>query len=217
MSNEVNEIVTNDTKQVKATKGSVNNGSLVITKAEPLLKKHYKARRRINCPDSLIEDTISTLCKYVRLFNSLGEHEEWCLGTTLDNIKVPNELLPFLMPSSVRFVPSDRRTKDLLIRDKFKFPEASLDNFYDTISDFRRIEKKGSMEDLTSLDSIRKPSSYNDVLDRVFTVANGKNVKYDVNPFVPLLLTDDATSLFERTYFNTSFDIVLKHFIAMKG
>lgn len=202
------------------TKSRINNsnGGLVIEVAIDDLKKYLKSHRRINCPDSDIDKVVSKLCDYVRLFNSLGEFDTWCLDTTLDKIPIPNEFVPFILPSSVRFVPSDRRTKDLLIRDNFNSnKDMSLSDLYDTISNLRRIEKKGSLDEITSLDSIHKPSSYNDVLDRVFTKDNGFNVRYDSTPFVPLLLKDEATSLFEKTYFNTSFKVVLKHYIAMKG
>jgi hypothetical protein len=165
------------------------------------------------------------MCDYV---NGLPEGTSIVCGRHISDFMLPEEIKDFFIPNSVRVDPSDRRSKDVLIRAKYK-PDAPNYNVYlEAISYIRGIVKRTWNEGLVSLESVRKDVSINDIFSRVAVkdskflyntesydaVEEGIFANYDGSPYVSIAISngiDTYTSSYWNEYNSTiAEDLVAK-------
>lgn len=176
-------------------------------------KPKLYAMRKINVPKSEVYDELDKAEKYIKLFNSGDEFTQFILGVTLDKIPIPEEFKDLINPESVRFTPSDRRTKNLIKYSKVKEDGLSLIEWHCVIDNLRRYRKMTSSDNIVMLNSLRTPKSFNDVMERM--VLNSKfKVKLDSNPYIPISLDSVSTGMFKDDYFNISVKEIIQQYVA---
>lgn len=153
-----------------------------------------------------INDVITAIIPYLRLFNSLEARTTWVeeMKCSTIEIQILNEFAPFILPASVKFNPSSDNSVDLLLRENFNSDEGlgsktkySIEEFERLQSHIRRWWNRSGRENTVSLASLRTDKSLADVLPRV-VVEDG--VAYSDTPFVPLNLVDEGR--FMENFFN---------------
>lgn len=147
----------------------------------------------------------------INYINSLDEFasEVWD-GHTLEDVMLPKELADFVMPASVRYNSSDRRTSDLLVRPHTFDLNISYAEYVECCDRFRNNFKKDASSDMISFASVRKHVNLNDIIDRICI---DDKVNYYSGPYVPISIKD-ISALFEDRYFNDSASSVLDDYIA---
>lgn len=143
-----------------------------------LLVKRTAACKKIRVPENRIEEVVNNLFNYVIYFNSLPEYTDRVLNKDLSEVYILSELQEFILPESVRWDPMDRRTRDLLIRSTFNGNVDSLNysDFMDNQAIWRGFFKKDCKENLVTLDSLKKPCSFSEIVEKS-AILNGKSIK----------------------------------------
>lgn len=171
--------------------------------------------KRISAKVEEIDDAWDIVNKVMSLVRSLKEDDDYLLGKHVSEFMIMNELKGLVLPKSVRYQLSNRRCKDLLIREEFdinipSFSNVSYSSYMDAVATLRRFVKKSGNDEMTPLSSIRKDATLNDVID--IACINGK-VKYDGTPFVPVVLDAGLDIMFKDTYYNSDCAEVIEDFI----
>lgn len=193
-------------------------GSLKLENEEEFIGINYfnefvkmaKVNRKINRCDG-IEETIAYIFNSIHYFNYFDEYHrviEDSANTRYEDIVILNEFKDFILPRSIRFDPSDLRTKNLLVyakRDsKFKF---DMNGYFYHITNFRRYFKKDINSDFTSLDALKKHISFNEALSYMYCVTKDgeRYIKRGSLAFIPIRLTNNFDDLFEDYYFDSNY------------
>lgn len=167
------------------------------------------------------KEYINTILKYIDYFNSLGEFETRVLDRNLDEIIILNEFKDLIIPRSVRYNPSDLRTKDLLKRSGKPngYSKLNYSEFIFAQINFRRLFKKDISSNITTLASIKVNKSLTEVMPYVgkVTTSNGGIkefvVKYDSAPFIPLFINGSVLDVFEENYWNASIKDAIRNYV----
>lgn len=150
--------------------------------------------------------------EYIHYFNTITEFQTRIMDKDLEEIQILNEFVPFIIPRTVRYVPSLYWSQDLLKRDSSNGTACDYEEFMRLQNHIRRWFKKDAHSDLTSLASIKANKSLADVLPNA---AYKGRVSYEDKAFVPLEIQDACLGyLFEPDYFNTKAKKVLEQFIS---
>jgi hypothetical protein len=183
--------------------------------AEMLADKAYNSSKiRIDLND--LRKNMKKSVSYLRYFNSLPEYTDRVLDVDIHQIIVIKEFVPFLIPDSVRLNPSDKRTVDLLVRDKdVDINNPNLTEWIDVQAFFRKVFRKDLSQDTTTLDSIRVAKSFSDILPIMSVEFDKKcNVNYNGSPYVPVDINPCVRSFFKDSYFNATSSDVVKDYLA---
>lgn len=171
--------------------------------------------KRISAKVEEINEAWTIVDSVMALVRSLKEDDDYLLGKHVSEFMIMNELKSLVLPKSVRYQLSNRRCKDLLIREDYDintplFSNVTYSNYMDAVATLRRFVKKSGNDEMTPLSSIRKDATLNDVID--IACINGK-VKYDGTPFIPVVLDDGLDIMFKDTYYNSDCAEVIGDFI----
>lgn len=149
--------------------------------------------------------------KYLSYFNTVTENQTRILDESFDNILILNEFKDFVIPRTVRYIPSLYWSADLLKRTGVNGNGLDIDEFIKLSNHIRRWFKKDARSEVTSLSALKVNASLADVLANV---AYKGRVSYNDKAFVPLEIYDACLGyLFEPDYFNTKADKVLEKYI----
>lgn len=189
------------------------------------LSNRAYSQAKIKISDTEVNKIVCNLFGYLQLFNSLTENSIMLWGRSINDIDVPNEFADFVWPSSVKFDPADPKAQELLIRtkpDPTWHDQFTLTDYIDTLSRWRRIFKKDLANDMTSLGSLKKAVSLNDVRDKVSPASisdDGVNgyARYIDQPFIPIPILLWVGDLWKKdVYFNSDYNSVIDEYIAIK-
>lgn len=158
------------------------------------------------------DDSLKIILNFIDYVNSLDEFACSLWENRLfENILVPNEFIPFFLPSAVRLDALNRRTKDLLVRPETVSLDAkTYDEYVKACDIFRSRFKKDGYSDMTALSNIRQAVNLHDVMAKASF--NGR-VSSNDRPFIPVPLVD-MSNLFEDRYFNDDESAIILDFIA---
>lgn len=182
------------------------------------------ARRVSSCAKLNLEEkdalvTINSLFDYINYFNSLGEFDTRCLGRSLDEIEIIDELAEFIYPKSIRCLGTDLTTSQLLDAEPYD-GNVTLLNYNEFINlqiTFRGYFKKDFKDNKSSLMVLRKDLSLLDNLDRIYIKGlSGNNVRSLGAPFIPYPVKKFVGGLFEKSYFNMDVPSLLNEYMTRK-
>jgi hypothetical protein len=195
-----------------------------------ILEDHIKRRvvaraissAKIRVDEGKINTIVNEIFEYLKLFNTLDEFSSRYLGRDLDKIEIVQELSIFVIPSSVRLIPSDRKTLDVLVKEEdTSFEEsASYADFIDWQIKWRNLFKKDITSNMVSLGSLKVPKSLAEVLPIAafdFIEEEGYSclVRSTDQPYMPILLRSEMVGpLFRSDYLNASALEVIDDYLA---
>lgn len=165
---------------------------------------------------------IGTILKYIEYFNSIGEFETRVLDRNLDEIVILNEFKDLIIPRSVRYNPSDLRTKDLIkrVNKPNGYSKLNYSEFILAQVNFRRLFKKDINSNVTTLATIKVNKSLNEVMPYVCKLSSSSNggvkeylVRYDSAPFIPLFINGSVLDVFEENYWNASIKDTIRNYV----
>lgn len=185
---------------------------------------------------------VATVMNAIQHINSLDEYAvKYDDFNMLSEIKIPNELKDFVIPSAIRrdvnnvacknVVVVDNPSQDYEIKDKDgKNAKASavptLAEINKAIATIRMSQRKGVNDDLVEVSTLRSPATIADVFGRLAIVDSGESVfglalkcHTDGKPIIPILVDEAVFGTEEDWYFNAfadGTDTLIKNFISSK-
>lgn len=156
------------------------------------LNERAEAQKRVSKYDMT---SLNVICNFINYVNSLDEDTLRVFDRDFDDIVIPTELKDLVLPKSVRVIPGDRRTEDVLLRPETKSAVCtSYAEYINAVDQFRGYFKRDSKSDMTTLSSLRVDVSLVEILDRICLddrarVTNQGTYPIAVKP-VSQLLTD---------------------------
>lgn len=207
-----------------AEKAAITNAD-IARKFETLMVKKAESGRKISRPDG-IEDAVAINIIAAINFNSMKENEvivpEW--NRPISDCVIHEWFKPLLLPNSVRKHVGNMQCIDMLQRPEFlgwKYTNKKGEEIIIThnvlvtaIADLNRTQKKDSTDKQYDVSSAKRDVSIDDIIDMA---AFKGNVKYNGNPFIPVILDDVLGMFYYENYFNASIDEVLEdYFITME-
>lgn len=219
--------------------------SILEEKFKTEFLKMAESNRKISNPQELKGD-VDYIFDAIEYFNAFDEYST-CLDDTarteFDKVPILNEFKDFILPRSVRFEPSNLRTRDLLVRSevelnddgevvspiiiksnpKFRFV---MKDYMKKIDDFRRHFKRDAKSDFIYLSELKKHVSFQDVLGMTYVTViysegegkNKKETKYNylksgVDSIIPIKLIDGIEIFFEDSYFDSDYDTCVYNYM----
>lgn len=203
---------------------------IVWKKIFDLIKARALNSKKIRIDEKELDKNIKIILVNLILFNTLNDFDTTVYENfmSLKDVLILNEFVPFVIPTSVRYFSGDQKSSDLLVRwsvkDALKIFELKDDivnynSFLNAQIYFRGIFKDNISSNVISLDSLKVTKSLSDVINiAAFVVETkdneGKNkveilVKYENEPFVPVILNSNAFSLFRDDYVNAEYDVII--------
>lgn len=181
------------------------------------LGRKSEKNRKISAKAGEVKKAVDEIAEYITLFNSGDEFTVRFLDRDMEDIPVLDEFKGIVLPKSVRYNPSDRRTRDLLVReeDEADVSKYSFSDYMRKLDNYRRYFKKDANSGYVMLSSLRTDKSYSEVMSNMAVVINDELlVRYDSSPFVPVQLDANAAALVELNYFNATAELVIQHQVA---
>lgn len=160
-----------------------------------------------------IED-INRLFDYITYFNSLKSTDMRALDVNFEDINIINELVPFIIPNSVRYDGGNYLFKDLLVRTSYNWVEdnMSLEEFMILQTKFRNLFKKDAQSEITTLKSIKADKSYEEVRNIAY---DGEFCEMTDGAFMPLCLMKGCLKYFRiSNYDRNDVELVLKTYFS---
>jgi hypothetical protein len=174
---------------------------------------------KVRTDEKDVKDTVKKLFEYIVYFNTMVEFQDRILNVNVSQISLIKEIAGFVIPESVRLIPADRRTADLLVRAKLGDIDVSnfnINEFYDLQAHFRKYFRKDLAQDMVNLKDIKVPKSFNDIMQHMAVSVDGVLcVRYDGEPYIPIELDANAVQLlFRKDYWNADADDIIADYLA---
>lgn len=172
---------------------------------------------KVNAKPEAVQETVNSLMRYIKLFNSTGAYDNRILGRDFSEIDVIDEFAIFLTPRSVRLTASDLNNTDLLVRtekDPVDAATLSYEDFVNLQLKFRGYFKKDSKVDVTNLATVKVDESLTNILPRAAVEVEGDlMVRYVSEPFIPIVLSREVSYFYRNEYFNSTAEQVVADYL----
>lgn len=182
----------------------------MIREVTEKLNSKAVSQKKISRVNEGIESIIG-LIDYLNNWMGDEDVEIWP-GHTIDEVLIPREFADFVYPATIRYDASDRRTANLLVRDKSdNLCPKTYQEYMDACDAFRGNFKRDASSDMVSVASLRKHVNLSDVDDRISI--NGR-VSYYNSFFVPIPVKDISVLFEADRYLNDTASAVLEDYVA---
>lgn len=215
-------------KQLEVANNSAITNADIAHKFESKLKVKAESGRRISRPDG-INEAVEILTIACINFNSMKENEVIVPGWNrpINDCVMHDWFKPLLLPNSVRKHVGNMQCIDMLQRPEFigweykkvkdgKEEIIVIDHnrVVTEIANLNRTQKQDSTAHQVDVSTLRRDVSIDDIID---IAAFDGSVKYNGNPFIPVILDQGLKMMYYDNYFNASVDEVLEdYFITME-
>jgi hypothetical protein len=171
------------------------------------LNERAEAQKRVSKYD---RTSLEIICNFINYVNSLDEDTLRVFDRDFDDIVIPTELKDLVLPKSVRLIPGDRRTEDILLRPEINSkPCASYAEYMNAVDQFRGYFKKDSKSDMVTLSSLRVDVSLVEVLDRICSDDKAKVTNQGVYP----ITVKSVSQLLTTRFLSDSIDDVIQDWL----
>lgn len=195
-------------KEVKSNK-TTEYGNLIGT-----IVKRADACKKIKATEEEIKSLVTKLMKYIDYFNTVKPYNTTLFDfMPLNEVKVLPEFVPFIFPKSVRLIPGNIQSSDLLVRPDVAVYNYDYQDYLNTMVKWRNLFKK-DISDAVNLESLKTDKSFADVLAKAGYVGEDGNivVRFDSTPFIPVPLAGTLSSMFEDGYLNSDSSEVTEYY-----
>lgn len=205
---------------------------IVWKKVLDLVKARALSSKKIRVDEKELERNIQIILTNILYFNKLSDFDSTVYSNymNLKDVVILNEFIPFVIPTSVRYFNGDQKSMDLLVRDsvdiffnedgKGSVPLSLVLNYNTFLNAqiyFRGIFKENISSNITTLDSLKVTKSLSDVINIAAFISGTKDeegndeilVKYESEPFIPVILNLSAFNLFRNDYVNADIEVIL--------
>lgn len=163
------------------------------------------AQKKISVKLEDVVDSVEKMYSVIKYFNSIDEYTTLLFGgVDIKEVKVLKEFADFIVPSAVRFDPTDLRSKNLAVQDGVMGAPLKYIEYVNLCDQFRSFFKKDASSDVINLVDKKKSVTLNSIIDQASNIVDGVyRVNYGTSVFYPIRLTD-ITVLYEDRHFNAN-------------
>ena len=179
-----------------------------------VIVKRAEACKKIKAEEKDIQNLAEKLMNYVDYFNTIEPYKTTIFDfMSLNEVKVLPEFAPFVYPKSVRLIPGNIQSKDLLVRDKSVTIKADYQDYINTMIKWRNLFKK-DISDAVSLESLKSDKSFADIMAKAGYVDEDGTivVRFDSTPFIPVPIVGTLSQMFEDGYLNSDYHDVTDYY-----
>lgn len=180
--------------------------------------KRAEACKKIKSDEKEIKGLVTKLFNYIDYFNRIEPYKTILFDfMPLSEIKILPEFAPFVYPKSVRLIPGNIQSTDLLVRPNsngVSDSNADYQDYLNTMIKWRNLFKK-DISDAISLESLKTEKSFSDILNRAgYCDEDGKiYVRFDSTPFIPIPIIGELDRFFEDGYLNSDYLDVVSYYL----
>lgn len=173
-----------------------------------------EACKKIKSEKPEIQKLVEKLMNYVDYFNTIEPYKTTIFDfMSLNEVKVLPEFAPFVNPKSVRLIPGNIQSVDLLVRAVSPIKKPDYQDYLNTMIKWRNLFKK-DISDTVTLESLKSDKSFADIMARAGYVGEGDviMVRFDSTPFIPIPIAGSLASMFEDGYLNSNYKDVTDYY-----
>lgn len=201
--------------KIGEVKSVVYDGSTNVLPSIDVMVSKVLVQKKVSCDAKSVENILLQQYNAIRYFNSIDEYTALIFGSIpIEEVKVLKEFADFIVPSAIRFDPTDLRAKNLALKDGLSEAPMTYIEYVNSCDALRGLFKKDAMSDNVSLKDLKAPVALSSMMHKVSNIiGKTRMVNYGEQIYYPIRI-EDVSVLWEKRHFNATEENLMNDYLA---